>query len=221
MATMTLDGFTPSKPRLRGVLHQWAAMAALAAGAVLTAMAPNGRAAVGSSVFAVSLVALFTVSATYHRPTWGALGRRWMRRLDHSAIFLLIAGTYTPLCLLALEPQEGTRLLAVVWAAAGLGILQSVAWIDAPKVVTALLAVLVGWSVVPWFGAVYRALSGLELALMVAGGILYTAGAVSYASKRPNPKPGVFGYHEVFHALTIAAGVLHFAMVVLLVKGAA
>ncbi len=218
---MTADSvFVPSKPRLRGVLHQWAALAALAAGSVLTAMAPNGRAAVGSGVFALSLVALFTVSATYHRPTWGAIGRKWMRRLDHSAIFLLIAGTYTPLCLLALEPQDGTRLLAVVWAAAGLGILQSIFWVNAPKLVTALLGVLVGWSVVPWFGAVSRALSAVELALIVAGGVLYTAGAVAYASKRPNPKPGVFGYHEVFHALTIAAGALHFAVVVMLVKNA-
>lgn len=218
---MTADmRFVPAKPRLRGVLHQWAALAAFAAGAVLTAMAPNGKAALGSGVFAVSLVALFTVSATYHRPTWGPLGRRWMRRLDHAAIFLLIAGTYTPLCLLALEPSDGSRLLTVVWGAAALGILQSIMWIDAPKGVTALLGVLVGWSVIPWFGAVYRALSPVELTLMISGGVLYTAGAVAYASRRPNPKPGVFGYHEVFHALTIAAGGLHFALVVLLVKRA-
>ena len=208
-----------TKPRLRGVLHQWAAVAALAGGIVLVAMAPSARAALAGGVFALSLFGLFTVSATYHRPTWGPVGRARMRRADHASIFLLIAGTYTPVCLLALPPEEGRTLLVVVWTGAVLGILQSLFWIHAPKVVAAVLALGVGWSIAPWFGTAREALTAAELSLVVAGGIFYSLGALSYAFKRPNPAPAVFGYHEVFHACTLVAAMLHFAAVLSLVKG--
>lgn len=216
MGTHVID--SSAKPLLRGVLHQWSAVAVLAAGPVLAAMAPGPRAAMAGGVFALTLWVLFTVSATYHRPTWGPVARAWMRRLDHAAIFVLIAGTYTPVCLLALQPADGTRLLTVVWVGALLGVAKSLFWVNAPKVVTALLALALGWSMVPFLGEVRAALSGTEFALVGLGGVAYSLGAVAYALKRPNLKVGVFGYHEVFHACTVVAGVLHFAAVMLLVK---
>lgn len=207
------------KPTLRGVLHQWAAPLSLGAGMVLVALAPTVRAALGCAVFALSLVTLFTVSATYHRVTWQPNARAWMRRADHASIFILIAGTYTPIALLALPPGVGTRLFWIVWAGALAGILQSLFWVHAPKALTALLAVAVGWSIVPYIGEVRHLVAPLILALIALGGVAYTIGAAAYAAKRPNFKPGVFGYHELFHALTLVGALLHFSAVILLVRG--
>jgi hemolysin III len=206
------------KPKLRGVLHQWAACGALCAGAVLVALAPSPRAAAAVGAFAGSLVALFAVSAVYHRVDWSAAARARMRRLDHASIFVLIAGTYTPIAVLALPRDSGHSLLIAAWGAALLGILQSLFWIRAPKAISALLAVAVGWTIIPYLGAARASLSTLELSLIAAGGIAYTAGAIAYALKRPNPYPEILGYHEVFHALTIVGAALHFAVVVQLVR---
>jgi hemolysin III len=209
------------KPRFRGVLHQWAAVAALGAGAVLVALAQDARAATAAGVFAVSLVVLFAVSAVYHRVNWSAPARARMRRLDHASIFILIAGTYTPVAVLALPPEAGHSLLLAAWGTALLGVLQSVFWIRAPKVISALLAVAAGWTVIPYWAAARASLSGVQLALIAAGGIAYTVGAATYALKRPNPWPGVIGYHEVFHALTIVGATLHFTAVLQLLPAAA
>mgnify|MGYP002648456155 CR=1 FL=1 len=208
------------KPRLRGVLHQFAAAGALGAGLVLVAMAPGARSATAAALFAISLVTLFTVSATYHRVTWSPPARAWMRRMDHASIFILIAGTYTPVALLGLPEAASRTLLLAVWSGALLGVLQSLFWIHAPKVVTAVLGVGVGWTLVPYFGEARRALGTTELTLILVGGVAYTLGAVAYALKRPNPRPAVFGYHEVFHALTLVGAALHFAAVLLLVRAA-
>lgn len=208
------------KPRMRGVLHQFAAAVALGAGLVLVSMAPSARAATGAALFAVSLVTLFTVSATYHRVNWSVGARAWMRRMDHASIFILIAGTYTPVALMGLPEASGNSLLRAIWAGALLGVLQSLFWVNAPKVLTAALAVGVGWTLVPYMGEAYRSLGATQLALILSGGVAYTVGAVAYALKRPNPLPGVFGYHEVFHALTIVGAVLHFIVVLLLVRSA-
>lgn len=208
------------KPKLRGVLHQFAASCALGAGGVLIAVAPTARAVTASALYVFSLVALFTVSATYHRVNWSVSGRAWMRRMDHASIFLLIAGTYTPLALLGLPGDSGNGLLLAIWGGALLGVLQSLFWVHAPKVLTAALAVGVGWTLVPYFGEVRRALGDAEFGLVLAGGLAYTLGAVAYAAKRPNPRPGVFGYHEVFHALTLVGAALHFAVVLKLVRAA-
>lgn len=208
------------KPALRGRLHQWAAACALGAGAVLVAMAPSARAAVASAIYSLSLFTLFSVSASYHRVTWDAGPREWMRRADHASIFLLIAGTYTPVAMLGLPRHSGNSLLVAIWIGAGLGIAQSLFWIRAPKIITAIIAVAVGWTLVPYLGDAWRAFGGTELVLLAVGGVAYTLGAVAYALKRPNPRPGVFGYHEVFHALTIVAAVLHFAAVILIVRSA-
>ena len=200
-----------TKPLLRGVSHEIAAGVALAGLVALVLLAPGPRARVGALVYGFSLVALFSVSALYHRPTWGPRARLWMRRLDHSAIFLLIAGTFTPICLLIGDGRAHT-MLAVVWAGAGLGVLRALIWPTAPRGVATGLYLLLGWAAVPLVPAMYRALGAGSLALLAAGGLLYSAGAVIYATRRPDPFPRVFGYHEVFHALVIAAAGLHFAV---------
>jgi len=202
----------PTKPLLRGVSHEIAAGLALAGAVALTVLAPAGRARAGAAVYGASLVTLFAVSALYHRPAWGPRARLLMRRLDHSAIFVLIAGTYTPLCLL-LGGDAGRTLLAAVWGGALLGVAQSVAWPRAPKALVAALAVALGWAVVPVLPTLAGAVGTAGLVLLGGGGALYTLGAVIYATGKPDPFPRVFGYHEVFHALVIAAAAMHFAVV--------
>lgn len=201
-----------TKPLLRGVSHEIAAAVALAGWILLAATASGARAAAAANVYGASLLSLFLVSALYHRPNWPPRARLVMRRIDHSAIFLLIAGTYTPLSLL-LPPGTGLPLLAVVWGGATLGLVQSIAWVRAPKPVVAALYVALGWVVVPVLPALRAVLGGWALALLALGGIAYTIGAVVYASRRPDPFPRVFGYHEVFHALVVAAAACHFAVV--------
>jgi hemolysin III len=206
------------KPRLRGVLHQWAFVCSLITGTVLIAMAPSARAAAAAAIYAGSVAALFGTSALYHRVTWASQNaRRWMRRLDHSMIFLLIAGTYTPFAVLALEGTLATVILVVVWAGALGGIVLKLVWIDAPKPVVALIYVVLGWVAVAALPALLDGLGPVSTALVVAGGLLYTAGAVVYALHRPDPIPSVFGYHEVFHALVIAAAALQYTAIVFVV----
>ncbi len=199
------------KPLLRGVSHEIAAGVALAGLVALVLLAPGPRARVGALVYGFSLVGLFSVSALYHRPTWGPRARLWMRRLDHSAIFLLIAGTFTPICLFIGDARAHT-MLAVVWAGAGLGILRALLWPTAPRALATGLYLLLGWAAVPLVPAMYRALGPGPLLLLAAGGMLYSVGAVIYATRRPDPFPRVFGYHEIFHALVVAAAGLHFAV---------
>ena len=202
------------KPRLRGVSHQWAFYFSIIAGLVLVIAAPAGRATLASAIYAVSVAALFGTSALYHRVTWPTPNaRRWMRRLDHSMIFLLIAGTYTPFALLALDGALATVILVVVWAGALGGIVLKLVWIDAPKPLVAVLYVMLGWVAVAAFPDLLDELGVTSTALVAAGGLLYTAGAVVYALGRPNPMPAVFGYHEIFHALVIAAAALQYAVI--------
>jgi hemolysin III len=208
------------KPKLRGVLHQFAAASALGAGGVLVSMAPTPRAAAAAALYAFSLVVLFSVSATYHRVDWSPRGRTWMRRMDHASIFILIAGTYTPVALLGVTGAAGDSLLLAIWCGALVGVLQSLFWVGAPKVITAALAIAVGWTLVPYLEDARRALGVTELSLILAGGVAYTTGAIAYALKRPDLRPGVFGYHELFHALTLVGAGLHFAVVLRLVRAA-
>jgi hemolysin III len=206
------DLLAAEKPLLRGVSHQIAAFVALAGWALLAATSPSPAARAAAHVYGASLVALFAVSAMYHRPRWSPRARAWMRRLDHSAIFLLIAGTYTPFCLL-LGGRTGLALLAIAWVGAGLGVLRSVLWVRAPKPLVAGIYVALGWVIVPVLPRLRGVLGAGELGLLAAGGALYTLGAVVYATRRPDPSPRVFGYHEVFHAMVIAAAVCHYAVV--------
>ncbi|MDI1482941.1 hemolysin III family protein [Polyangium sp. y55x31] len=216
------NGFEPhsEKPRLRGVIHQWAAVVAFVAGVALVCISAGLRRSVAAAIYSLSLLTLFSVSATYHRINWGPKARLRMRRLDHAAIFVLIAGTYTPIALIALGQGDGTRLCALAWACAAVGIVKSVFWSGSPKWVTAAVAVTAGWCIVPFLGAVGRALDMTQLFLVFGGGVFYTLGALAYAAKRPNPVVGVFGYHEVFHACTVVAAAMHFTAVATIVRGA-
>jgi hemolysin III len=203
-----------TKPRLRGVSHQWAFYVSLALGAALVVAAPAGQPRLAAAVYAVSVAALFGTSALYHRITWASqAARRWMRRLDHSMIFFLIAGTYTPFALLVLDGDLATVILVVVWAGALAGIFMKLIWIDAPKTLVAILYLALGWVAVAAFPSMLDELGITGTALVVAGGLLYTAGALVYAFQRPNPAPTVFGYHEVFHALVILAATLQYAVI--------
>ena len=203
-----------SKPRLRGVSHEWAFFISLAAGTALVLTAPTGRAAAVAAIYAGSLSALLGVSALYHRIDWRRPEiRRWMRRLDHSMIFLLIAGTVTPFAVLVLGGPLGQALLIAVWAGAVAGIVVEMVWVEAPKWVAVIVYLTVGWIGALGFPAIVVKAGLGAGALIAVGGILYTAGAIVYARQRPDPNPAVFGYHEIFHALMIAAAAAHFAAV--------
>jgi hemolysin III len=209
-----VDGLIPAKPRLRGVSHEWAFFASLPLGLALVASAPSGRAALAVGIYALSVALLFGSSALYHRISWAsAAARRWMRRIDHSAIFVLIAGTYTPFALLTLDGTLATAILIAVWAGAGAGIVMTMLWIDAPKWLIAIVYVALGWVAVAAFPEMLDRLGITAVSLVAAGGVLYTAGAVVYARRRPDPAPAVFGYHEIFHVLVIAAAALQYAVV--------
>jgi hemolysin III len=201
------------KPRLRGVSHQYAAGVAAIAGLGLVVAAPTQRARLAMAVYALALVSLFATSALYHRITWPPTGRGRMRRLDHAMIFVLIAGTYTPLAVLVLSASSAAAVLVVAWGAALAGGGLQFAWSAAPRWVTALLCVAVGWVALATLPELSHAVGPVAIALLVGGGALYTLGAVTYALRRPDPAPTVFGYHEVFHALVIGAALLHFVAV--------
>jgi hemolysin III len=201
------------KPTLRGVSHQYAFFVSLGCGVGLILAASGGRARFAAAIYAGAVSALLGTSALYHRVTWRPAARRWMRRLDHSMIFVLIAGTYTPVALLALHGSLARTILIVVWAGALGGVVFKLAWIDAPKWVFAAVYLALGWVSVAILGELPAAIGWLGVAGLAAGGLLYTAGAMVYASERPNPLPKVFGYHEVFHALVLAAVGLHYAVI--------
>src|SRR3954468_12895905 len=201
------------KPRLRGVLHQYAFFVAVVLGAVLVIVAPDGRGRVAAAIYAFAVSGLLGTSALYHRVTWSTRARAWMRRLDHSMIFVLIAGTYTPFALLVLHRTLASAILIVVWAGAFGGIVLSLVWITAPRWLIAAVYVALGWVAVAAMPALADKIGASGVALLMGGGLLYTAGAVIYATKRPDPAPTVFGYHEIFHALVVAAAAAHFAVV--------
>jgi hemolysin III len=207
-----------AKPKLRGVSHQWAFIVSLFTGAVLVLLAPNGEALLAAGIYALSVAALFGTSALYHRINWRSLAaRRWMRRLDHSMIFVLIAGTYTPFALLALDGTLATAILITVWSGAIAGVVLQLVWVDAPRGLSAVVYIAMGWVALAAFPQMVDKVGITGTALVAAGGLLYSVGAGIYAFKRPNPAPKVFGYHEVFHALVILAAALHYAVVALIV----
>ena len=201
------------KPLLRGVSHQLAFYLALVTGGALTALATPGVPTWCALVYSICLVALFGISAAYHRPTLTPEARQWMRRLDHAGILLMIAGNYTPICLLAIKGPAGQRALIAVWIGAALGIVKSIVWVNAPKWLFALICVLFAWGMMAEWPALHAGIGDGGAWLLFAGGAMYTRGAVIYALKRPDPFPATFGYHEIFHALVIAAAVCHFFIV--------
>ena len=202
------------KPKFRGVSHEWAFFLSLGLGISLLMIADTPKKSLAVGIYAISLCALFGVSALYHRVNWKSVkSRMMMRRLDHSMIFLLIAGTVTPFALLNLTGTWSTAILIAVWSAAIVGIIVELLWISSPKWVSAAMYVAVGWIGAVAFPQIVGT-AGVWAGLLIAtGGILYTVGAVVYATGRPNPSPTYFGYHEVFHLFVIGAAALHFAAV--------
>jgi hemolysin III len=205
------------KPKLRGWLHLGTAPLTLAAGIVLIALSPTPAARVGSAVFTASALILFTVSAIYHTGTWSPRVWAFLRRFDHSNIFLLIAGSYTPFALLLLDGTERVVLLATVWTGAVLGVGFRVFWTDAPRWLYVPLYIALGWAAVFFMPSLFDGATRLGLGIGIAtftmicvGGALYTFGGVVYGFKRPNPWPQWFGFHEVFHTFTILAFVAHY-----------
>jgi hemolysin III len=201
------------KPRFRGVVHQWSFFVALAAGAALVAWAPAGRATAASAVYAGALAGLLGTSALYHRVNWQPRARAWLRRLDHSMIFVLIAGTYTPFAVLVLSGTLSEVVLIGVWSGAAAGILFTLLWVDAPKWLTAASYVALGWFSIISVPQIVSRTGAWAAALLAVGGIAYTAGAVVYARRRPDPRPATFGYHEIFHVLVVVAAAAHFTAV--------
>jgi hemolysin III len=210
----TVEAIAAVKPKLRGVSHEWAFFVSLVFGAALIFFAKTPKATLAVAIYAVSLSALLGTSALYHRVNWKRPNvRQWMRRLDHSMIFFLIAGTYTPFALLAMHGALATAILVVVWAGAIAGAIVEMVWIGHPKWVSATVYLAIGWVAAAAFPELWSSLGPSGALLLAGGGLLYTAGAVVYATQRPDPNPAIFGYHEVFHAFVIAAAVLHFSVI--------
>ncbi|GLY52565.1 hemolysin III family protein [Lentzea sp. NBRC 102530] len=214
MTTATVPPQPGLRPRLRGWLHFWSFIASVATGATLIALAAStvsARAALATSVYGLTVLGLFGVSALYHRVTWKSdRVRTWMKRMDHSMIFVFIAGTYTPFALLAMDPGTGSTVLWVVWIGALLGVTLKLAWPHAPRWLGVPIYIALGWVAVFVLPELLHHAGVAALVLLLVGGALYTVGAVFYATRWPNPWPQVFGYHEFFHAATVVAAICHY-----------
>ncbi|GHH61830.1 PAQR family membrane homeostasis protein TrhA [Lentzea cavernae] len=214
MTTATIPPQPGLRPRLRGWLHLWSFVASVATGATLIALAAStvsARAALATSVYGATVLGLFGVSALYHRVTWKSdRVRTWMKRMDHSMIFVFIAGTYTPFALLAMDPGTGSTVLWVVWIGALLGVTLKLAWPHSPRWLGVPIYIALGWVAVFVLPELLHHAGVAALVLLLVGGALYTVGAVFYATRWPNPWPQVFGYHEFFHAATVVAAICHY-----------
>lgn len=202
------------KPTWRGWIHAGTFPVAIALGIVLVVFADGAAAKASSAVFFASSLLLFGISAVYHRFNWGDRAKRTLKRLDHANIFLLIAGTYTPLAVLCLPPEKATLLLWLVWSGAALGIGFRVLWVGAPRWLYVPLYLLLGWAAVMFMGDFFAA-NWITMSLVIAGGLLYSAGAIVYGFKKPNPFPGRFGFHEIFHTATLLAFLCHWTGILL------
>jgi hemolysin III len=202
----------PLKPRMRGRLHQYAFFVALVCGVVLCSIAagrPGIAPLVSCLIYSITVCGLFGTSALYHRRAWSERGYQVMRRMDHSMIFIFIAGTYTPFCVLLLRETKATVFLSLIWAGAVAGVALKMIWPHLPRWVGAPLYLALGWAAVAILPDMLRNGSVTILALLGAGGLAYSVGAFFYALRRPNPWPTVFGHHEFFHACTLIAAILH------------
>jgi hemolysin III len=204
------DLATEVKPKLRGWLHAAALPLAVAAGVVLVALSPTTGTRVAAGVFMLTAMLLFGVSAIYHTGTWSPRTKERLKRFDHSNIFLLIAGSYTPFALLLLDTRDATVLLVLVWVGALLGVAFRVFWLGAPRWLYVPVYIALGWAAVFWMPAFAKSASPAVMTMLIVGGALYSLGAVVYGFKRPNPAPAWFGFHEIFHTFTIAAFTSHY-----------
>ncbi|MCC2030676.1 hemolysin III family protein [Microbacterium sp. BWT-G7] len=216
MDAADVDAATPEiKPSWRGWIHAGTFPVAIAAGIVLIVLAQGAPAKWACAVFMTSSLLLFGNSALYHRFNWKPRTKSILKRIDHANILLLIAGTYTPLATLALPPEQGVLLLVLVWSGALLGILFRVFWINAPRWLYVALYLALGWAAVMYLGDLFRANAAM-MVLVIVGGLLYTGGAIVYAIKKPNPWPGHFGFHEIFHVCTVLAFLCHWTACLLI-----
>lgn len=206
------DDAADAKPSWRGWIHAATFPLAIILGIVLLIIAEGMAARISSAIFIASSLLLFGISALYHRLNWGPTAKRVLKRLDHANIFLLIAGSYTPITVLALPPGKAWLLLSLVWGGAIVGIGFRVFWINAPRWLYVPLYVLLGWAAVMFIVDFFEA-NALMMILIIAGGLCYTLGAVAYGMKRPNPVPGHFGFHEIFHSLTLVAFLCHWTAI--------
>jgi hemolysin III len=208
----------PPKPRLRGWIHEIAFFVSIPAGITLVLLAQSTLARVVAGVYAVSLTAVFGSSAAYHRGRWSPKALSRMKRLDHSMIFVLIAGSYTPVSVFALQGTWSVVMLSLAWAIAAVGITLKLVKIDGLHVTTGILYMGAGWLALVALPQIVRGLSLPAIMLMVAGGLLYTAGAIVFATKKPDPSPATFGYHEIWHSFLTAAAACHWVMILLLLR---
>ena len=202
-----------SRPVWRGKMHSWAFFASIPAGIALTVIASGAAATVGAAVYSASLLLLFGTSASYHRLAHSERARAIMQRLDHSMIYLLIAGTYVPFCLVAMPRTWGVPMLVIVGSMAALGVVLKLAFFHEARYVSYSLYIVMGWAALAAVPVLVDNLTGLQLGLVVTGGLAYTVGFPVLITRRPNPWPTTFGYHEVWHLMTIVAAGLHFAAV--------
>ena len=200
------------KPKLRGVFHEVGFYVAAAVGVALIVTADPGRARMASVISASCVAFCFGASAVYHRPTWRPRARAWLARLDHAGVYLLIAGSYAPFGLIVLSKGWAVPVLAIVWGGALAAIVLKLCWVQAPKWLSAAIGLTLGWVGAVVFPQLLT-LSPVAIVLVAASGILYTVGAVVYARRRPDPRPQVFGYHELFHVLTVAAVACEYVVV--------
>ncbi len=212
---MTAADLTPAKPAFRGWLHAGMTPVVLLAGIALIIATPAVSDRVGAAVWLLGSLVLFGTSAVYHRGTWTPRVLSVLQRLDHSNIFVFIAATYTPLTIALLDGGEALLLLSLVWGIAIAGVGITFAWPARPRWLDVALYVPMGWVALGWLGAFWASGGPAVVILLLLGGVLYTAGAAVYATRRPNPSPLVFGYHEIFHACTVAAAACHFASIAL------
>ncbi len=201
------------KPFLRGRFHEASFFFGLGACAMLIAVAPSSRAVVAALVYSLCLALLFGVSSLYHRNYWPEKSRRLLRKLDHAGIYVFIAGTATPICLIGLSSSDGLKLLSIFWAAALFGICKEVFWKNSPRWSSSVLYVTMGWLATPYLSQFIHALGTQNTVVFVLGGVVYTTGALIYAFKWPNPSPKFFGYHEIFHLFVMVGCLLHFLVI--------
>ncbi|MBI4925816.1 MAG: hemolysin III family protein [Bdellovibrio sp.] len=207
----------PPKPILRGVSHLLACLCAIVGGCLLVKIAPSPKAIIAAIIYSTSLILLFAMSSLYHLPTWSTKQRQWLRKLDHAAIFFLIAGSTTPFAMIALH-KNGNSLLWLIWIGSAIGFFQSLFWAHAPKKVSVVIYILLGWAAIIYCPEFYKSIGFIGFLFLLAGGVAYSVGAFIYAMKWPNPFPKVFGYHEIFHAMVIVAAVSHYILIFKIIK---
>jgi hemolysin III len=201
------------KPLLRGHFHQAMFFISLGSSVLLIAKSDSQIEFISTVIYSIALLCMFGISALYHRITWNPTQRLIMKRLDHAGIYLMIAGCFTPICLLALPEESGMRLLTLIWIVGFVGIIQSIFFVNISKMYSAILYLVMGYMIVPYFSELASHIGYVKLSLLVGGGIAYSIGAISYGLKRPVFKPLVFGYHEFFHVMVSVGAILHFILI--------